>query len=352
MSLVCNIEDRQGFVPPKPDAITLNIKQVKPMIKFLIREGVSLHDILANTGISEPELTRRDINLNASQHQQLLLNAIKLAPDMSFAAQLGEQDFINNDSLLACRVMSSNNVNEAMHLLSDYYKLWTNQFDLCFETNKHWGVFSITPHIDFGDTLPFYIEYLYAILYSFGRFCLGEKHVPLIFEFTYPEPKNSDYYRQHFSDSIRFDQARNRVLLPKQLLSRPLVFSNPELARTNDKDIKSKIETLRATDTVSRVKLLIEKGRIDTVSLESVANQLFMSPRSLRRHLYNEGHTFQELIEDEKKAKAKALLNIRGKSIQEIAILLGYTDSSSFSRAFKRWEGCSPKDFRNSLAEL
>jgi len=346
MSLVFNIEDREGFVRPKPKSISLNIAQVKPLIKFLIREGAHLNDILANTGLDQTHLIRRDIELNSEQHQQLLINAINLSHDMSFAAKLGEQDFINNDSLLACRVMSCDTVGEAMAMLSTYYKLWTNQFDLNFETSDRWGIFSITPHIDFGPTLPFYIEYLYAILYAFGCYCLGEKSVALIFEFSYPEPKNSEYYGQYFSNNVRFNQAQNRVLLPLNLLSRSPIFSDPELARINDKDAQDKMQTLIATDIVSRTRALIEKSPLSTVCLDAIAGQLCMSSRSLRRHLQHEGKSFQGLVDEQRRNSAKKLLAPQNKSIQEIAILLGYNDASSFSRAFKRWEQISPKEFQ------
>ena len=348
MSLVCNIEDREGFVKPKPKAIALNIKQIKPLIKLLIRQGVCLPDLLRNTGIEEGQLMRRDIELNGFQHQQLLLNAIQHAPDMSFGAKLGEQDFINHDSLLASRVMSCDNVLEGMLLLSEYYKLWTNQFDLCFDITDQWGEFSIVPHIDFGPTLPFYIEYLYAILYAFGCFCLGEKNIPLIFEFSYPRPEKGYHYGEFFSDTVRFEQPKNRVLLPKSLLSRKLIFSNPELARRNDRKAQDHIHNLTANDIVSRTRAIIKKNALSTVCLDTTAAQLCMSSRSLRRHLQQHGHSFQSLVDEQRRASAVQLLGENRRTIQEIAITLGYNDASSFSRAFKRWEGVSPKEYQQA----
>lgn len=346
MSLVCNIEDRAGFVKPKPKAISLNIKQIKPLIKLMIRQGVELPDLLQNTSLNSGDLMRRDIELNAHQHQQLLLNAFKYAPDTSFGAKLGEQDFINHDSLLASRVMSCDNVHEGMLLLSEYYKLWTNQFDLCFEITDHWGEFSIIPHIEFGPTLPFYIEYLYAILYSFGCFCLGEKNIPLIFEFSYAQPEKGYHYGEFFSDTVRFKQAKNRVLLPKSLLTRKLIFSNPELARHNDKKAQDHIHNLTANDIVSRTRALIKKNALSTVCLDTTAAQLCMSSRSLRRHLQQNGHSFQSLVDEQRRSTAKELLGASKRTIQEIAITLGYNDASSFSRAFKRWESVSPKEYQ------
>lgn len=350
MSLVCNIEDKKGFVSAKANTLSLKIKQIKPIVKLLIRQGVEPQTILANTGISTADLIRRDISINAQQHHQLLLNAYQHAPDMSFAAQLGEQDFINHDSLLACRVMSCDTVTEGMHLLTDYYKLWTNQFDLCFEENEQGGIFSVIPHIDFGLTLPFYIEYMYAILYAFGCFCLGEKSIPLKFDFSYSEPKNSDHYSRYFSNDVRFDQPCNRVFLSKEILSRKLIFSNPELAKANDQKFQSQMQNLHASDAVTRTRKLIEKSALSEVSLESIASQLCVSSRSLRRHLQSEGYSFQGLVDEQRHYQARTLLSQGIKSIQEIALHLGYNDASSFSRAFKRWEQMSPKEYQQRLS--
>lgn len=351
MSLVCNIEDRKGFVKSRPEALAINVKHIKPIVKFMIRQGLALEDILSGTNLRPGDLVCRDISINALQHHQLLLNVFKHAPDMSFAAQLGEQDFINQDSLLASRVMSCETVEEAMNMLSDYYQLWTNQFDLSFDVTERWGIFSIRPHVDFGPTLPFYIEYVYAILYAFGCFCLGEKTLPLIFEFSYSKPERSTHYARYFSETVRFNQSIDRVLLPKHLLSQKLIFSNRELARKNDHDVQVKFKTLHADDIVHRTRLLIEKSTLSSVSLESVASELCMSSRSLRRHLQNEGQSFQNLMDQQRKARAKTLLRASRNSIQEIALLLGYNDTSAFSRAFKRWEGLSPKEYQHSVTD-
>ncbi|KZZ62085.1 hypothetical protein A3762_13710 [Oleiphilus sp. HI0125] len=71
-----------------------------------------------------------------------------------------------------------------------------------------------------------------------------------------------------------------------------------------------------------------------------------MSSRSLRRHLQAQGFSFQTIVDQERHDIAKKLLSSNKQTIQEIAILLGYNDASSFSRAFKRWESASPKEYQ------
>jgi AraC-like DNA-binding protein len=329
------------------DGKNIPIKQVKPIVKLLSARGMTLDAIIKNTGLTIHDLNRIDIELSPEQHNVLLLNAIHFMPDTRFAADLGEQDFINQDSLLACRIMSSDTVEQGMYLLSQYYTLWTNQFDLKFSVNSQWGIFQLTPQVEFGPTLPFYIEYFYAILLAFGKYCLGENQLPLIYEFSYSAPTNKKHYIENFSEHLRFDEAENRVLIPRALLRRRLVFSNKEVAHTKDQNCRSIIHNLQSQISIAqRAQQLIASAEIENLCLEQVAKVLCLSPRSLRRHLQSEGLQFKTLVDQRKQTIALELVQENKLPLSVIAGQLGYQDLSSFSRAFKRWHGQSPKLFQ------
>ncbi len=348
MSTLGSISHPTAFTPNPSNGSNIPIKQVKPIVKLLFARGMRIEAMIENTGLSLQDLNRIDLELTPPQHHILLLNAIQFMPDMSFAAELGEQDFINQDSLLACRVMSCDNGEQGMRLLSRYYKLWTNQFDLKFSVGSQGGVFQLTPQVDFGPTLPFYVEYFYAILFSFGKFCLGETQLPLIFEFSYPAPENTEHYTRHFSNNLRFEQEENRVLIPHTLLKQPLIFSNKEVARTKDHNCRSIIHDLQSQVSIAqRAKQLIATAKFEDLCLEHLSGILHLSPRSLRRHLKNEDLQFKALVDARKQAIALELVKANKLPLCKVAAQLGYQDLSSFSRAFKRWHGQSPKFYHD-----
>jgi AraC-like DNA-binding protein len=99
----------------------------------------------------------------------------------------------------------------------------------------------------------------------------------------------------------------------------------------------------------SRVKAVIA-GRVlaGTVSLEAVARQLGTSPRTLQRRLNRRGICFWALVEQSRFEIAGALLRDTELQVQEIATRLGYSTPGGFSRAFTRWAGCTPSDFRTA----
>ena len=81
---------------------------------------------------------------------------------------------------------------------------------------------------------------------------------------------------------------------------------------------------------------------------ENIAEDLYMSQRSLQRRLREEGTTYKELLNETRRDLAAQYIKVSGVSINEITYLLGFSEPSNFSRAFKRWTGVSPSEYRQS----
>jgi AraC-like DNA-binding protein len=96
---------------------------------------------------------------------------------------------------------------------------------------------------------------------------------------------------------------------------------------------------------VARVEQLLEK-RGARLSVRSAAALLGVSSRTLTRRLGGEGTSFQSLLDESRKARAVHLLNDPALTVAEVAYTLGYEDAANFGRAFRRWFGRSPGQFR------
>jgi AraC-like DNA-binding protein len=93
---------------------------------------------------------------------------------------------------------------------------------------------------------------------------------------------------------------------------------------------------------------LLRKPEIGLASIEQVARELGMSVRTLQRRLRLEGVSFEEIGDDIRTTLAKSYLRDSGMSISEVSYLLGFSEPSAFSRAFRNWTGTSPQDFRRA----
>jgi AraC-like DNA-binding protein len=127
----------------------------------------------------------------------------------------------------------------------------------------------------------------------------------------------------------------------------PLATANPELVRINDRIVTDYLAQLDRSDLGMRVRSeLIEHLPGGHVSEAEIANSLNVSLRSLQRKLREQGMTFKELVETTRRDLGLQYVRDPQHSFNEVAFLLGFTEPANFSRAFKRWYGKTPSQFR------
>ena len=277
----------------------------------------------------------------------MINNARRLTIDSSYALKLGEQFFINHDGVLACRVMSSDNPNQAMALLDTYQSLFTQLLHFSFESDENGGVFTIEEKVPLGAILPHFIEFTFSALFCLGRFCLGQAHMDIEIEFNYPRPNDKNIFEDFFNNPIRFNEKYNRVIFPAHTLKQSIIFANVLAATENEKLCQQHLSQVQSDEIIiKRVKKVIRDMPFTQISLENLADNLHMSPRSLRRHLHNHGVNYKTLLENERKRLALKRIEANDTSLDDIAHELGYLNASSFSRAFKRWFGEAPLHYK------
>jgi AraC-like DNA-binding protein len=139
----------------------------------------------------------------------------------------------------------------------------------------------------------------------------------------------------------------NRLSFDRALVEAPLLMANPELARLNDQTV---IDYLARCDgesismqVRSKIIELLPDGR---PGQEAIAASMHLSLRSLQRKLQKEGTSFKALLNETQQQLAIQYVQESQRSIGEITYLLGYSEPGSFTRAFRRWTGKSPLQFR------
>jgi AraC-like DNA-binding protein len=143
-------------------------------------------------------------------------------------------------------------------------------------------------------------------------------------------------------DALWFDRVAATQTLPRQ---------NPSVARANDAVVERYLASFECDDVAGRTRAVIaEILPRGAPSRTEVADRLNMSERTLHRRLAAGGCTFRELVDETRHKLAMEYLSERKHSLLDIAFLLGFTDSSNFARAFRRWEGIGPKEYRAGRA--
>ncbi|MEI9915341.1 MAG: AraC family transcriptional regulator ligand-binding domain-containing protein [Methylovirgula sp.] len=178
------------------------------------------------------------------------------------------------------------------------------------------------------------------------RHCLGRGWAPEEVHLEHAAPQAPDAHEHAFHAPVFFGRGSNRLVFRDDQLDRPMQGADPQL-----------LSLLRASLTrVAQTTQLAFKDRltgeirahlaIGDVKFADIAAALKMSQSTLLRHLEDENIGFARLVEQVRREQARAYLAQRHIAVSEIALLLGYSEISAFSRAFKRWEGVSPNQYR------
>ena len=132
----------------------------------------------------------------------------------------------------------------------------------------------------------------------------------------------------------------------------PLITGDPQLARANDEQTLAYLDSFMAQstsrDVVDKIVAHLPDG---PPNQQQIAEALHVSNRTLQRKLKDEGTSFMDLLQDTRLQLARKYLRHPNRSVVETAYLLGFSEPSTFSRAFKRWTGTAPADFRDSSGD-
>jgi AraC-like DNA-binding protein len=189
-----------------------------------------------------------------------------------------------------------------------------------------------------------------AVLVDMCRRGLDTSLDPLEIAFTYPEPKNTGEHFGLFRCRVQFSQPVSRISFNSADALRPFTASNRELAINSDRILESMIKDLTRSDIISQVKrVIIENLPSGTPDQDGIAKQVFVSSRTLQRRLADENTNLRALVLEVRRELAEKYIADKTVPLAEISYMLGFSDTSSFSRAFKQWTGHPPVAFRGNL---
>jgi AraC-like DNA-binding protein len=168
--------------------------------------------------------------------------------------------------------------------------------------------------------------------------------------FAHPAPADPTPLTKYFGIAPSFGTGVSGLEISDDVLSLPLSSADPALKRFLEEQGRTVLETRPAsTDLVGviRQELVRRLGKTEA-KVETVADALELSPRTLQRRLETEGTSFQEVLDGVREQLAMSYLVNDSLTVSEIAYLLGYSELRAFDRAFRRWTGKTPVAWRNT----
>jgi AraC-like DNA-binding protein len=187
-----------------------------------------------------------------------------------------------------------------------------------------------------------------AIFLRMCQITAGSRIMPVHVSMQRPEPVDKTGYEEMFGPSIEYAAPAHRLSFDAELVNTPLPMAHPELARLNDQIVIDYLARHERNNLTMQVRAsIIERLPDGRPNQEDIAQTLNTSLRSLQRRLKDEDTNFKELLNETQQELALQYIRDTSRTIGEITYLLGFSEPSNFTRAFKRWTGKSPGEFRS-----
>lgn len=307
--------------------------------------GMTERQCLQDTSLELAELEEPLASIASWQEMALIRNIQEFRQsDEELGLQIGQGYDITKIGPLGQAMAACDNLIQALELTERYRWFGLSFSDYRFEITADSWVIEVLDEEVPRDCRRFCEERgLAASLTLFTHLLQRSPPVTSVSMIASP-PKNPKYFEDFFGAPVTFSAEANRIVYDRMVESLPLPQANPQLRKLCESYCDQMLEQQRKKRSVlGRVESLLE---IDMdLSSADIAQQLEISERQLRRKLAAEGCSFRELVLVEKMGRAQQKLNC-GLSVEQVAKELGYSDSASFSRAFKSHLGINPKRFQ------
>jgi AraC-like DNA-binding protein len=181
---------------------------------------------------------------------------------------------------------------------------------------------------------------------------VGVPMTPVAVSFTFPPPRDPSRAARFFGVTPAYGAARVDITFPDAILDLPVSGAEPALREMFARQVEGEHARLQG-DAALPERTRAEIARrlaAGTAELPAVARALSLSERTLQRRLRELGTSFQALLDEERRAVAVERIGSVDATVTDVAFLLGFSDTSAFTRAFRRWTGVTPAAFRRAGA--
>jgi AraC-like DNA-binding protein len=329
---------------------TIQAKAAEKIISLAGVHGVkpeSLHDAVK---LDPTTLLDRDNRIPFAQLVALYEKAAELTGDVNFGLHLGESVQPSAFDVVGYSALNSPTIGAAFTRVARYHSIWTDGALFTLEVSDDTSAIvyryadtSISQHRQDS-------EMTLATFTTLCRNIASPDFAPIAVEFQHAEPADTSEHSRLFRCPVRFGASSNRLTFASSFLSLPIDKADASLCAVLDRHAEELLSKYPPRDSLlDQVQSIIaNEFRGGDPSLERVADQLSLTPRTLQRKLHELGTSHNELLDQMRRQLAMRYLREPEMAICEVAYLLGFSEASSFHRAFKRWTGVTPKEFRES----
>jgi AraC-like DNA-binding protein len=317
---------------------------------ILVKHNIELSCLLANTSIDTEQLGHCGYKIHKDQVIQFYQNVLQLnIPNIS--VMLGAAIKPKHYGLYGCTLLCCKNLRQSLAFAIRYHHLVTKTVNMSLHDHSSGKLcFRFEDLLQDTKVAQFNIELQCVIVLSLVRHCLNDhsftfEHLNL----SCNEGNNAELLQDFFGCPISYQQQHNEFLFNHTQWNLKTAQSNPIAMPLLLSQCDNLLTTISSrNEFLKTITHWIKNNMHTELSTEHLANELCMTPRTLRRKLSEQGTSFSSMVKDLRCISAKKLLVETDLTIENIGCSLGFNDVSNFRAAFKKWTGETPSTMRQT----
>lgn len=299
-------------------------------------------------GIDDLLLQQADVEIPGEQYIALWEAASKDNPNIGL--ELGGRTEANDFGALGHALHCATSVEMALRTLQRFIVVFSQESTINVQCNSR------SASVEYLVNAPAILyrrqdsEFAIASILRQFELITGSAIKPLRVDFEHDKPADVSVHKRVFQCPVHFRQPSNRIHFAADAMRLPVAHGNERLYQALVPYLEQERQNRSIGDEILlQVSHLIATGMSSgALSLDDVSQQLGLNRRTLQRRLKDQDIEFSSLTEDVRRGMAMAYMRGSDYSVTEISLLVGYAESSSFTRAFRRWTGLSPQQYRAS----
>lgn len=326
---------------------TAAVWAARPALTALVERGIDPEPPLRAARLSRAALMAPDHRLPHRAVEQFWEEAARASGDASFGLHVAETLPRGSADIIEYLGSASATVGESFARLGRYVRIFYDHSNVRLTVEPHQA------RIGFRAAYPAaqFAEFSIALIVVRIRQWTGTDWVPDRARFQHARPDHDGELARLFRCPIELSAERNELVASPATLDLPHVNPDSRLLDILMRYADELLEALPARgDVAARASSAIARQIVASApTLESIAQALRLNPRTLQRRLATQGLTFQSLLDEVRRGLALKYIGDAAISVAEIAYLLQFSESTAFARAFKRWTGDTPAQYRGRL---
>lgn len=336
--------------PQSPTGIHVSVTVLSQLFLYLKSLNVDIDTFLRSLDLDPDEVHSPDSYIPIETYLLIQDQAAEYVHDPYFGLHMGEYAEAGSWSILGYMMMNCKNLAEAMEKGGRYSRIIGNLIEGRGEWhfNKAKVVYFTPPHAPKMSRHCF--ESTFSSSVRMIRTLTGKQIDPLEIRFAHSAPESTTEYERIFRCPVLFNQKEYSITGDIRIGNTPILMANPALLAHFEKYAQDFLAEMERKDehTQAVTKIILSRLDDENLSINKVARELSVSVRTLQKRLEDEGVVFSDLLKDIRQRLAQNYLK-ENHSVEEITYLLGFSEPSVFRKAFKKWSGVTPREYRERL---